>query len=329
MELVRTSSANIISAVTEVYHSPLALPILLAVMWRAYAKTLGVTLLLNAFVVAGLAICVWPSSVPSFLDLQNHMLEGAFVRGFPVEARDLISSWQVERRFLSPQAGIFGFAFFAVITTGGTKRRWYKDWGFFIIQLGVLTLLTYAWWFLFLAGLRRIMPTDTEYAKMTYDEMVSVFRRGVEYYADIPVAAAGWAMATWIVGAFSFTFIQRHRQAWLHARHYRIIDRLMVIVLTILILGFALSGFLFLPAYQATLWLLFWIVAYPVALSFTRAKPLQGRNLVEVYKAGLTQIPFIGDLLARIFDSPSKPSDSSTKSDGNAKPNKPPPTEEV
>lgn len=76
------------------------------------------------------------------------------------------------------------------------------------------------------------------------------------------------------------------------------IEPIVRIVITVLILAFALSGFLFLQPYQATLWLLFWIIAYPVALSFTRGEPLQGSNLVEIYIAGLKQVPVVGQIFA-------------------------------
>jgi hypothetical protein len=90
----------------------------------------------------------------------------------------------------------------------------------------------------------------------------------------------------------------------------------MRILITVLILAFALSGFLFLQPYQATLCLLFWIIAYPVALSFTRAEPLKGAGLTEIYIAGLKQVPVVGQIFAAHMGnlpsgrSPSPPTDN-------------------
>jgi hypothetical protein len=70
------------------------------------------------------------------------------------------------------------------------------------------------------------------------------------------------------------------------------------IIISIILLGFALAGFIFLPWASAILWLFFLIIAYPVALAFTMAKQsMDNRNLVEIYKAGLRQIPVIGRFL--------------------------------
>jgi hypothetical protein len=72
------------------------------------------------------------------------------------------------------------------------------------------------------------------------------------------------------------------------------------IVIAIFLLGIALAGFIQLPGYSATLWLIFLVVAYPVALAFTAAgQSMNNRNLVEIYKAGLTQVPIIGKLFSR------------------------------
>jgi len=89
------------------------------------------------------------------------------------------------------------------------------------------------------------------------------------------------------------------------------IEPIVRIVITVVLLAFALSGFLFLQPYQATLWLLFWIIAYPVALSFTRGEPLKGAGLVEIYIAGLKQVPVVGQIFAAYMGNPSSRKSSS------------------
>lgn len=74
--------------------------------------------------------------------------------------------------------------------------------------------------------------------------------------------------------------------------------------ISIILLSFALAGFIFLPVVSAVLWLLFLIIAYPVALAFTTAKQsMDNRNLVEIYKAGIRQIPVIGKIIGNNLSS--------------------------
>jgi hypothetical protein len=74
-------------------------------------------------------------------------------------------------------------------------------------------------------------------------------------------------------------------------------DQIWKILISVILLGFALAGFVWLPWTSAVLWLIFLIVAYPVALVYTTAKQsMDNRNLVEIYKAGLKQVPVIGKL---------------------------------
>jgi hypothetical protein len=71
----------------------------------------------------------------------------------------------------------------------------------------------------------------------------------------------------------------------------------MNVVITIVIVGFAFSGFLLMEKWQAFLFLLFWIIAYPVALAFTMNRQQFSINsLVDLYNAGLTQVPILGKI---------------------------------
>jgi hypothetical protein len=77
-------------------------------------------------------------------------------------------------------------------------------------------------------------------------------------------------------------------------------EQIWKIVISIILLSFALAGFVWLPLYSAILWLIFLVVAYPVALAYTTAKQsMDNRTLTKIYKAGLTQVPIIGKLFGR------------------------------
>jgi len=74
---------------------------------------------------------------------------------------------------------------------------------------------------------------------------------------------------------------------------------LATLLLTFLHLGFALGGFLYLNLVAAVLWFFFLLVAYPILLAFlVRAETLGNRDLITLYKAGLSQVPVIGKILA-------------------------------
>jgi von Willebrand factor type A domain-containing protein len=67
--------------------------------------------------------------------------------------------------------------------------------------------------------------------------------------------------------------------------------------LTVVVLAFALAGFVLITWPGNLLWLIFWIVAYPLAIGFGTGQQLQNGDLVEVYKAGVAQIPVLGKLI--------------------------------
>jgi len=77
------------------------------------------------------------------------------------------------------------------------------------------------------------------------------------------------------------------------------LDHAVNTLITVIVLGFAFTGFFLLEGYQATLWLIFLIAAYPVAVSFSDPevrRRLGEQSLVEMCKARLAQISVIGKL---------------------------------
>jgi hypothetical protein len=119
------------------------------------------------------------------------------------------------------------------------------------------------------------------------------------------------AVTLWIGLVLSVQYLSVPFQRLINRGTTDTIEPIVRIVITVLILAFALSGFFFLQPFQATLWLLFWIIAYPVALSFTRGEPLKGAALTEIYVAGLKQVPVLGQIFAAYMGKPShRPPDS-------------------
>jgi hypothetical protein len=129
-----------------------------------------------------------------------------------------------------------------------------------------------------------------------------------------------WSYTLFILLLISISPLSTGFKRLIRNSNFAIIEAVVRIIITVVILGFALSGFLFLPPYNATLWLLFWIIAYPVALSFTAAEPLRGASLVQIYVAGLKQVPVVGQIFGASLgkppvNSPSTDQDQSGVSD--------------
>jgi hypothetical protein len=72
------------------------------------------------------------------------------------------------------------------------------------------------------------------------------------------------------------------------------------VVLSVIILAFALIGFVWIPWPTNLLWLLFFIAAYPLVLAFTAGKELTGKELLDLYATGVKQIPVIGTFLHKL-----------------------------
>jgi hypothetical protein len=80
----------------------------------------------------------------------------------------------------------------------------------------------------------------------------------------------------------------------------------MNVLVSIMLLIAAIVGFYLLPLSNAVLWLLFLIIAYVPALAATVAGRLPARNVVELYRIGVSQVPFVGDIIKALVFPPSK-----------------------
>jgi hypothetical protein len=115
----------------------------------------------------------------------------------------------------------------------------------------------------------------------------------------LSVQSGAWLLGNWLRRAKSSSPSPNRRL---------IIEAVIRIITSVVVLGSAFCGFFFLPAYQATLWLIFWIVAYPVALAFATGEALGQSNLVKLYSKGVEQIPILGQLYSSFVKSHEIPS---------------------
>lgn len=80
----------------------------------------------------------------------------------------------------------------------------------------------------------------------------------------------------------------------------------MKIVVSVILLAAALAGFYFLQWPNAVLFLLFLVIAYPPALATTVADEIPSRDIVQMYKIGVSQIPFLGGIISAIMGTNSR-----------------------
>jgi hypothetical protein len=81
----------------------------------------------------------------------------------------------------------------------------------------------------------------------------------------------------------------------------------MKYVISVLLLAAALIGFYLLQWPNAVLFLLFLIIAYPPALATTVADEIPSRDIVQMYRIGVSQIPALGGIINALMNRNSGP----------------------
>jgi hypothetical protein len=81
----------------------------------------------------------------------------------------------------------------------------------------------------------------------------------------------------------------------------------MNVVISIVLLGAGLIGFYVMQWPNSLLFLLFLIIAYPPALATTVQTEWRARDIIEMYRIGVSQIPFLGGIISAVMGSNSKP----------------------
>jgi hypothetical protein len=284
---------EILGLVAELKVSPILCPLFLVVMWRAYAFRLRGLKLSGLIIVNFLFAMLLAHFSPSYPPLVNEqqVLLDNFRSQLTPRAQELVLAWGADERILSLKAQAFAWCFYFLMLEDFTRRPWYKSVFVFLIDTIAITALTSGWFFLLMFNIDTFAPRD-----LAPSEIPTEIPKWIDFIVSAPVAAIGLGMASWVLVRFLRTYMKRHRVA------VRLSEAGMNIIITVIILSFALAGFWFLPTIsKCILWMLFWIVAYPVALSFTRGRPLQGEHLVEIYKAGLTQVPVLGKLFEKLM----------------------------
>jgi hypothetical protein len=79
----------------------------------------------------------------------------------------------------------------------------------------------------------------------------------------------------------------------------------MNILVSIILLSAAIGGFYVLQLSNAILFLIFLILAYPLALAVTIYGPT--KNVVEMYRLGASQIPAVGEIIKALLPPRDKP----------------------
>lgn len=278
----------------EIFASPLGLVVLIACLWRLL-KGDGPTVILSSAVGAIIVVSIGIATLPSVLNSQDRILE---------EFRTHLSyeDWaqlNLEQYTFSEKAALLAWTFLALIMLP-QDQPWHRKMLSFIGFAIVTSLFSLSFYFLFSKfGSPALAPTANYLVER--ELWMKQFAAAAAYQIKLPLSAFAWGTSLYIFLCICYTYITRSLRETENPVKIKILNTTMTILITVILLGFAFAGFFFLPAYQATLWLFFWIVAYPPALAFARAEPLPSKDLVTIYKAGLAQIPFIGKFLSGLM----------------------------
>src|SRR5947209_1774978 len=111
----------------EVYRSPLALPIAVVVMWRAWRRSLSFDLILYSTVPPYFGVRAFADKIPDFLRLQDGIYQDIFKSPWMVPPLlDSVLSWHLERKVMSIRAAGLAFYVFSALLIG-RQRHWYLD----------------------------------------------------------------------------------------------------------------------------------------------------------------------------------------------------------
>jgi hypothetical protein len=264
----------------EIDRSPLALPIAAVVLWRVWRKLLDFELVTGAIILSYVAVRAFPENL-GFLPLQDHAYQ-IFLRGAPDPAmRDLVMSWGLDRKFLSIRAAGFAFYIFCCLLVG-KQRHWYTILGKLVIVLVAVAALTWAVYVLLLDKTMAWIMPNPDYG-VSSDQTLLSLKNGLEYYVALPLFAAATSM---LLCLFIWQLVTYLREFEPKTAYSVVIVNLLSPVLVLFTSIYALR---ILHFWQALLWIVFLVTAYPIVLGFTRTGAAD-RSILSLFRVGIRQL---------------------------------------
>lgn len=275
-------------ACIEIYGSPLALPLLLAFLWRArsMSKTDILQLILPAILVSYVVALFFPSNA-QFFSFQRKWYEWKLEDiSSSAVLTELVHSWHLEEHFLSDKASTMALIFYLQMLIGEVSGGvWYKKSLQAIGSLAALMLFSSLMLLLIVsAGTSTMFPSAKELDSMSLEAGEAALKRAWEWSMGLPI----WAGATAMLDLLASVAVYQ----WLKARELKIPQSAIIlyVVCPSIILTFALISIATLSVTKGVLWLVFVVVAYAPLLAATRAGIREDRSLLAFYRRGVKSI---------------------------------------
>jgi hypothetical protein len=242
---------DISSIVRQIYRSPLALPLIVAMLWVTYRDKLdtihALLLLLWSLALGYLIVWIWPQTFVLFSQ-QNAAIQTSNVP---------------ERQLTGKAATVALFAYLRMMERDDGK--WAPRTMRFILLLSSIFSLAYSlmWVLIFISR------------KFDFDQNT---------LNSIPVFSAATAMMLIVLALYTAASVKAHSSSLSTS------VLILNVCCPLLLLGGSILAFMLLKGWQVVLWLVFLIVAYPPVLALTRADLIADRKLRTFYLVGLRQL---------------------------------------
>lgn len=278
MHVLRDALLESYSLWVQVYRSPLAVALIVAVAVVGWKKKLTVGKLVQAFLISAITAHFNPTA--AFLSQEQHSWYDSFVQNFVNTSSPaligVIQSWQLQNHVLSDQTATLAVTFYLVILI--PELKWYIFPIWLAVVVAALTCLTMAMSFLLVRFAWPMMiPSPEQLDKMSLDSVLTAHRRAFEWWLSVPTWSAAWAMVAVVVSVAAFDYAKKHP----------IPKSLLVlnVIAPALLLSFALISLQILTL-KAVLWIIFMFAAYVPALAATRCSLDADRSLLSFYVTG-------------------------------------------
>jgi hypothetical protein len=276
----------------ELSRSPLMFPLFVVILWRAsngsLARAVSPAVGVLALFVFAPAISslgsAWAALAPANIEALDPHYWSSSLLGHKEDLIQIVElktpGWRLENFMVSAKTATCAFFIFSILLLRPGAGIFRQALG--ILGLGLaIPLLTAALVVAYLFGLGPFLDFDS--ATATEDDLLRKTRITLEFLARTPELAAATAM---LLCWFATQLVSYLRYAAVGLSSSVIIVQ---VICPFLMLGLVILAFWVLSPWQAALFLLFMIIAYPYCLAFTRSDAAD-KTLVERYSLGIARL---------------------------------------
>jgi hypothetical protein len=278
MELVRYYASDLYKIITDLGHTPLGFPILMAYLWRAHNKTLSVGLVLQSLIIPYILQAFGLSRLPEFLD-QELLLRSMKNNG---EFDELIKTLNINVSLIHPRISEFGYIMFCVVMVK-PDERWVSG----TIKLALMFLFLTSASMLLMVGFLNIVETtgylDPPSTPPSNLEEAKIFILSrLNWFAGVPHFSAAVAMLMYIFGSQSMLYLKNDDR--------RGIGVLVVthMICPLMIMSLSITALYILQTWKTVLFIIFMTMSYPLLLAVTR-QPAADKDIIQLWTSGVTE----------------------------------------